>query len=58
MLSVGIICFEDRYCASRKGGIVGGGWLLQLAVEKNWLDPPFLHRKKPFHLVGAQFLVL
>ena len=24
MLSVGAICFEDRFCASKKGGIGGG----------------------------------
>ena len=43
MLSVGAIRFEDRFCASRKGGTGGGGWvgdsawwLLQLAVEKPW----------------------
>ena len=54
MLSVGAIRFEDRFCASRKGGTRGGGWvhpegdsawqLLQLAVEKPWsvLDGPFV----------------
>ena len=53
MLSVGAICFEDRFCASRKGGTGGGGctaladsaWrLLQLAVEKPWSMPggPFV----------------
>ena len=26
MLSVGAIRFEDRLCASRKGGTGGGGW--------------------------------
>ena len=46
MLSVGAICFEDRFCGSRKGGMGGCGWvtpladsawrLLQLAVEKPW----------------------
>ena len=25
MLSVGAICFEDRFCTSEKGGIGGGG---------------------------------
>ena len=28
MLSVGAICFEDKFCASRKGGIRGGGRVL------------------------------
>ena len=27
MLSVGAIRFEDRFYASRKGGIEGGGWV-------------------------------
>ena len=27
MLSVGAIHFEDRFCASRKGGTGGGGWV-------------------------------
>ena len=27
MLSVGAIRFEDRFCASKKGGIEGGGWV-------------------------------
>ena len=27
MLSVGAICFDDRFCASKKGGIGGGGWV-------------------------------
>ena len=48
MLSVGAIRFEDRFCASRKGGTgeVGGHshdmpctWRLSwLAVEKPWSD--------------------
>ena len=25
MLSVGAICFEDRFCTSKNGGIRGGG---------------------------------
>ena len=46
MLSVGAIHYEDRFCASRKGGIEGGGgstalpestwWGLQLPVEEPW----------------------
>ena len=46
MLLVGTICFEDRFCASRKGGAgeVGGSatlpdsgwWRLQLPVGKPW----------------------
>ena len=27
MLSVGTIRFEDRFCASKKGGTGGGGWV-------------------------------
>ena len=27
MLSVDAIRFEDRFCASQKGGIGGGGWV-------------------------------
>ena len=27
MVSVGAISFEDRFCASRKGGTGGGGWV-------------------------------
>ena len=27
MLSVGTVRFEDRFCASEKGGIRGGGWV-------------------------------
>ena len=27
MLSVGAIHFEDRFCASKKGGIGGGRWV-------------------------------
>ena len=27
MLSVDTICFEVRFCASKKGGIGGGGWV-------------------------------
>ena len=27
MLSVGAIRFEDRFCASKKGGRGGGGWV-------------------------------
>jgi len=54
MLSVGAIHFEDRFCASKKGGIGGGRsvhpelpctWQLPwLAIEKPWsaLVGPFL----------------
>ena len=54
MLSVGAILFEDRFCASKKGGIGRGGWvhpellctwhLPWLGVEKPWsaLPWPFL----------------
>ena len=54
MLSVSTICFEDRFCASKKGGIGEGGWVSAqgaihmaaawLAVEEPWLAlaGPFL----------------
>ena len=54
MLSDGVICFEYRFCATKKDGIGGGGWfqhgvpctwqLPWLAVEKLWsaLAGPFL----------------
>ena len=56
MLSVGTICLEDRFCASKKGGIGGGGSvsprgdvhmaaaLAGCSVEKPWLAlaGPFL----------------
>ena len=35
MLSVGAICFEDRFCASEKGGMGGGGWAY--AAGRTWL---------------------
>ena len=40
MLSVGAICFEDRFCASKKGGMRGGevgGF--QLGVPCTWQLP-------------------
>ena len=51
MFSVGTIHFEDRFCASKNGGIGVGGWLggktwqlSWLALEKPWsaLARPFL----------------
>ena len=37
MLSVGAICFEDMFCASKKGGIGGDGWVQPwLATEELW----------------------
>ena len=54
MLSVGIIRFEDRFCASKKGGMGGGGggggevggfqlgvpctWQLPWLAVEKWLD--------------------
>jgi len=32
MLSVGAIRFEDRFCASKKCGIAGGGWVSALGA--------------------------
>ena len=31
-LSVGAICFEDRFCTSKNGGIRGGGWVSALGA--------------------------
>ena len=38
MLSVGAICFEDGFCAGKKGqkGGFNTGWLPWLAVEQPW----------------------
>ena len=54
MLSVGAICFEDRFCAAERVGqgevgalanaLANSAWqLLQLAIERAWsaLDGPF-----------------
>ena len=70
MLSVGAIRFEDRFCASKKGGIGGGGWvhpelpctwqLPWLAVEKPWLALawPFLSFLTQTGVDKAPFLAL
>ena len=69
MLSVGATHFEDRFCASRKGGTEGGGchprsdrvWqLLQLAVEKPWsaAGGPFFCIPTQTGLARAPFLAL
>ena len=51
MLSVGTIRFEDRFCASKKGGIGGGGQVsargavhmaAALATKNTWLKFPVL----------------
>ena len=65
MLSVGTIRFEDRFCASKKGGIGGGGlvlwcrahgsclgWTISCLVSTNGLRNHFSS------LVGALFLTL
>ena len=72
MLSVGAIRFEDRFCASRKGGMRGGGWVSprgmaavvagcrKALVNARWaivlLSCTNGPRKHSFRLVGAPFL--
>ena len=46
MLSVGAIRFEDRFCASKKGGIGGGGWV-HPGVPCTW-QLPWLAREEPW----------
>ena len=68
MLSVGAICFEDRFCASKKDGIVGGGRVSArgamckaAGLGQHWLDhfssspceDPFSGIESSFQLGGA-----
>jgi len=56
MLSVGTIRFEDRFCASKKGGIGGGGWV-HPRVMSTW-QLPWLAREEPWLAVAGPFLAL
>ena len=38
MLSVGAVCFEDRFCTSRKGETGGGGSLVPGAEEERLVN--------------------
>ena len=53
MLSVGAIRFEDRFCASKKGGIGGGGWV-HPGVPCTW-QLPWLAREEPW--VGSGWTI-
>ena len=63
MLSVGAIRFENRFCASRKGGTgeVGGStaladrasWLWQLAIEFHTMDSS-LPNSMPMDLLSTR----
>ena len=54
MLSVGAIRFEDSFCASRKGGIGGGGWSTALTDSAWWwLQLPV---EKPWSMTGGPFV--
>ena len=55
MLSVGAIRFEDRFCASKKGGIGGGGWV-HPGVLCTW-QLPWLAREEPWSAVTISHLV-
>ena len=37
MLSIGAICFEDKFCASKKGGIGIGGRVSTQGGYLGWL---------------------
>ena len=40
MFSLGAICFEDRFCTSRKDGTREGGWVLRwVGVGGGWVSP-------------------
>ena len=56
MLSVGAIHFEDRFCASKKGGIGGGGGF-QLGVPCTW-QLPWLAVEKPWSALAGPLLTL
>ena len=56
MLSVGGIRFEDRFCASKKGGIGGGGWVHR-GVPYTW-QLPLLTSEEPWSAVAGPFLAL
>jgi len=55
-LSVGAIRFEDRFCASKKGGIGGGGWV-HPGVPCTW-QLPWLAREEPWSAVAGPFFTL
>ena len=56
MLSVGAIHFEDRFCASKKGGIGGMGGF-QLGVPCTW-QLPWLAVEKPWSALAGPSLTL
>jgi len=61
MLSVGAIRFEDGFCASKKGGIGGRGWVhpgVLCTWQLPWLASTNGLRNHSSHLVGAPFLNL
>ena len=55
MLSVGAICFEDKFCASEKGGIGGGGWVHR-EVPCTW-QLPWLAREERWSAVSTNRLM-
>ena len=56
MLSVGAIHFEDRFCASKKGGIGGGGWVS--ARDAVHLAAALAGCRKPWSALAGPFLTL
>ena len=62
MLSVGAICFEDRFCASKKGGIGGGGrvsaWGAVHMAGAVHIAAALAGCKKPWSALAGPFLTL
>ena len=56
MLSVGAICFNDRFCTSKKGGIGGGGRVL--AWGAMYMAAALAGLRKPRSALAGLFLTL
>ena len=56
MLSVGAICFEDRFCTSKKGGIGGGGRVSAWGAVH--IAAALAGCKKPWSALARPFLTL
>lgn len=56
MLSVYVICFEDRFYASKKGRIGGHSYNMQCTWQLSWLaiEKPWLVPARPVHYFLVQ----